>query len=852
MKKNICWEHEQKNVRRSASRKSTGSWYDCLLLFCGACLCVWSAYLQMYGMLDGMNGLAPEARVFQYLFFELVLLVVFYGSGVFSRLWMRIFPVLPFTFFAIRFYLRHQLQIEDGILYMLRMYVAKICKYYECMILFPQGIRSEAPMAFTFWLLVVVAGLFVLAGIFHRMGLLGLLPIAMLIASVAVGEVPGLQSMLIGFSGVLMLRMYAQGKRERVRVRAAQLVGILCICIITGAACSGYADNVVAGHDKMMERQLALEDAVLALNVWDLFSEDGTVTNDAPLGNGREVLTITLSDQPTENVYLKTYAADHYENGKWSTDGESFVQAAAEQGLTPEQAGAFVCNMPLDEGEPVLEPEDPRAAVDYVSIAAPKQYEYTITCNNFGKSAPIPYVSRLPEDFVAKADTAAEKPWTKRQYSGMLTMGGNHASPLIDYLVYYYMTAAWTLESHWIGDLDAGDVDAKNDWYSAYVRGHDQNSNLSGAAAQRLDEYLQFLGWKGIEEFQTYQRSIQDVGNPSLTNSIRMGFVPMIQAILQNLGTYSRSLDPLPAGTDPIDYFLNTSGEGYCVHFASAATLMLQSMGIPARYASGYVVFPKDFKKTEGTYTAVVTDVRAHAWTEVYLDGFGWIPYEATPGFSDGSTPEEQAPAKDAADNKNEQQKEQDTKTDQTEEEQKETDQPENDPLGQTDLSQDKISADQKLLETEFFGRTILWWLGVLIALIGVYFLICLFTDGVRLYQRRLEQRIRWEIAEGHNRKAILWINRRMYRMLSRRALLVGRRIRDDVHFRRAFGWFSAFREASVDVETYMELVKKAYFSEDEMRAEDAEIVYEIYLRCRMSKKNRIRLANTAYRQTEK
>ena len=83
MRHEISWEKEKKHSGALVDPQRRGSWYDCLLLFCGACLCVWSAYLQMYGMLDGMNGLAPEARMFRYLFFELVLLSVFYGSGVF-------------------------------------------------------------------------------------------------------------------------------------------------------------------------------------------------------------------------------------------------------------------------------------------------------------------------------------------------------------------------------------------------------------------------------------------------------------------------------------------------------------------------------------------------------------------------------------------------------------------------------------------------------------------------------------------------------------------------------------------------------------------------------------------------
>ena len=75
------------------------------------------------------------------------------------------------------------------------------------------------------------------------------------------------------------------------------------------------------------------------------------------------------------------------------------------------------------------------------------------------------------------------------------------------------------------------------------------------------------------------------------------------------------------------------------MHFASAATLMYRMMGFPARYVSGYIVTPNDFIENEdGTYTAIVTGMRAHAWVETYSGlGFGWRMVEVTPpDFQEG------------------------------------------------------------------------------------------------------------------------------------------------------------------------------------------------------------------------
>jgi len=68
--------------------------------------------------------------------------------------------------------------------------------------------------------------------------------------------------------------------------------------------------------------------------------------------------------------------------------------------------------------------------------------------------------------------------------------------------------------------------------------------------------------------------------------------------------------------------------EGYCIHFTTAAVLMLRAHGIPARFTSGYVVIV-DY--TEVGETLVITDRNAHAWVEVFYEDAGWLYLEVTP-----------------------------------------------------------------------------------------------------------------------------------------------------------------------------------------------------------------------------
>lgn len=111
----------------------------------------------------------------------------------------------------------------------------------------------------------------------------------------------------------------------------------------------------------------------------------------------------------------------------------------------------------------------------------------------------------------------------------------------------------------------------------------------------------------------------------------------IVNAVKEYLGeefSYTLSPDAVPKDQDFAGYFLTQSRRGYCVHFATAAAVMLRAMGIPARYAEGYIVTPDDYKTAGSDGWADIPDSRAHSWVEVYNPGLGWEPVEVTPGFN--------------------------------------------------------------------------------------------------------------------------------------------------------------------------------------------------------------------------
>ena len=99
-----------------------------------------------------------------------------------------------------------------------------------------------------------------------------------------------------------------------------------------------------------------------------------------------------------------------------------------------------------------------------------------------------------------------------------------------------------------------------------------------------------------------------------------------LQDWFQMPGNFRYDLEAQPGhGATAIDAFL-ASRVGYCEQFAGTFAAMARDLGIPARVAVGFT--PGDL--TGDTY--VVRGKHAHAWPEVWFEGFGWVPFEPTPG----------------------------------------------------------------------------------------------------------------------------------------------------------------------------------------------------------------------------
>ena len=93
--------------------------------------------------------------------------------------------------------------------------------------------------------------------------------------------------------------------------------------------------------------------------------------------------------------------------------------------------------------------------------------------------------------------------------------------------------------------------------------------------------------------------------------------------------SYNINASAAPPEIDPVERALFETKEGYCDVFASAMVLGAREIGIPARYAVGYLADVRNVSR-EGTLTLLDSD--AHAWAELYFEGLGWVPFDATAG----------------------------------------------------------------------------------------------------------------------------------------------------------------------------------------------------------------------------
>ncbi|RYX84851.1 hypothetical protein EON83_07870 [bacterium] len=128
------------------------------------------------------------------------------------------------------------------------------------------------------------------------------------------------------------------------------------------------------------------------------------------------------------------------------------------------------------------------------------------------------------------------------------------------------------------------------------------------------------------------QHFAQQVLAKASSDESNYGRARRLALAIQAGATYTLRPPTPPEGREATDFFLfDGNRRGYCTHFASALTVLCRSQRIPARIVSGFAA-----QEYSGDGWAQLREANAHAWTEVWIDNWGWAPIDATPSADRG------------------------------------------------------------------------------------------------------------------------------------------------------------------------------------------------------------------------
>ena len=467
-----------------------------------------------------------------------------------------------------------------------------------------------------------------------RLWMAALPPVLVIAAGLLLGVTASFNDIVLVLFG-LLLQILDLRERGHFLLGTAVIISI-CISILF-ASNETLWKQVQVWHDQWQPKQLLLEDRMLEMigQIVDssLFSvreqRKYLLDNSKPEMTGKEMFEITVNYPVSSNLYLRGFIGGAYQNGTWdNVSKQEFSDWSQEQGKDSLEYARVVQSFPYDCLHYM-----PRV---YQTVGWERKVSVKWKGEPRGYTL-MPYFTKISDELPIKADgNVLPVRETDFQWDTFLELDEREVE--------------WAATPVMEAFMEESDKFKMWKAYEAYTK--EVYTRLPQEGLKKLRTYAQkyrkraqkAYEKKRIEIFEKLEEAEQQnlYANAEdalfkeeyefLLKSEQQHMVQMVQEMLWKDNHYSFDLKELPKSEDYTEYFLFEQHKGYCVHFATAATLLFRMNDIPARYVSGYLVLPSDFKKNEdGTYTAVVTDERAHAWTEIFEQNIGFHPIEATP-----------------------------------------------------------------------------------------------------------------------------------------------------------------------------------------------------------------------------
>ena len=710
------------------------------------------------------------------------------------------------------------------------------------------GAGMEIPYTYMLTFLLAVVWLFCLLFRYVTdVRLILLLPdIAALSVALLVNARPGWSGMALFFVGTVLVSAApwthmdvrtADGRTHVwMQLLSYAVAGVFAVILVSVSSCafSGVAKQIPKKSPKFYAFQRQVEECVKNLTFSGITLQGSRehVDNTTPDYTGKTVFSIEASKAPAGKLYLKSFASGTYQNGTWVNEEKTFAHEVGKAGYHRSDVAML---MQQNAGELVKYTRSSEPTADETQTVS-----YQISYRALGlKNAYMPYFSDL--------QSAGGKVWfrddtvvRKKRATGKVSFEGlDENTDLRDVFDRFCLAAKET------------DTDLQQ-WYDAYA---DSRYRKFATDVPAVGDFitrrlaLESIGYGVYEENGTYVADQMEISGlydevwlaevdgsyfgqaerQITTNNIRQNLAIQVANWLGNENTYNLYLNHIPQGKDTIAYFLETGHEGYCMHFASAGALILQSLGVPARYASGYVVEPSAFHKEKKGYQADVPDYNAHAWVEIYLENIGWVPVEMTPGYTNDSAKLPTTPElRDTWKQRHEEHKdaaEQNTQTQmQTENESSSETQMETQQQTKSQMTEKGTKRREKNNGKKNHTRNLHVFFAVCLPLAAAVLLLVLVAKWMRIYREQLLM----ELRNRQNRHAVCRINRRIYRGLYPRSF--GMKTDGDYLEKLMTTYPSVPAE---DWKKYLCIVQKAVFSEEEISQEEARFCYRLYRKYR-------------------
>lgn len=336
-----------------------------------------------------------------------------------------------------------------------------------------------------------------------------------------------------------------------------------------------------------------------------------------------ESLKVTVSEKPTEILYLKGYVGADYTQNRWSMGDADSLTDAALNWKTDGDSLLYIQNMPFLRmmyvnsnmgGEEAVssrtisvERLNANTAYTYVPYQAYLNDYYDILGGDCSVQGQTAQDDRY-EYFENSTYIDTMKKWMDVDASG--SDGGDSAGALGSYN-----------HQNMLDELEASYESYVNTHYTDVPESQKRIEKLCKKKKKEWDKKLEGNLSNTQKQDLSYEK-IDDVKN-------------FVVRTLWERCEFSKSASRISDDEDYIERFMFEKKKGDSTAFASAAVVMFRSCGIPARYVVGYAAPANLFSgQADGSYMAVLQDDNAHAWVEIYMPDCGWTPVETTPGFA--------------------------------------------------------------------------------------------------------------------------------------------------------------------------------------------------------------------------